>query len=184
MASRAGATMSSGRTAPGGSHAWIAGLVAGAVAGAAGALAWPTPPSAARQPIAFDHRLHVGDQQIACEVCHAFDAPAPFSGLPGIETCATCHSEPLGASAEEAKVVAAARSGAALAWEALWREPRHVFFSHRLHAGVARIACEACHPGIAEARAPPPRVRPIRMSDCLACHARAGGPSRCTACHR
>ena len=77
-----------------------------------------------------------------------------------------------------------AREGAALAWSPLYREPRHVFFSHRLHAGGAGIACERCHPGVADARAPPPRVRPIRMSDCLDCHAKAGAPGRCTACHR
>lgn len=184
MASRAGTTESSGRAAPGASHAWIAGLIAGALAGTAGALAWPRSPAPARQPVAFDHGLHAGELQIGCETCHAFDAAAPFSGLPGTDACATCHAEPLGTSAEEAKVVAAVRSGAALGWQPLWREPRHVFFSHRLHAGVAGIACAACHPGIAEARAPPPRVRPLGMSDCLACHARAGGPSRCTACHR
>jgi len=176
----------SGRDGGGGTprRALIAGAVAGVAAGAAAGLAWPVPRAAFVQPVAFDHRLHVREQQIACDVCHAFEAPSPFSGLPAIDVCAACHSEAQGRSAEEAKVVRAAQAGAALAWAPLWREPRHVFFSHRLHATRAGIACERCHPGIAEARAPPARVRPIRMDDCLECHAGAGAPARCTACHR
>lgn len=162
---------------------WIAGIVAGAVAGAALGLAWPRQ-SARPQPVTFDHRLHVRVVRLECATCHPFEAPAPFSGLPDVELCATCHAEPLGTSAEEAKVVEAARSGSGLAWTPLYREPRHVFFSHRLHTGAAGIACERCHGEIADARVPPARVRPLRMSDCLECHRSAGGPTRCTACHR
>jgi hypothetical protein len=162
---------------------WIAGIVAGAVAGAALGLASPREP-ARPQPVTFDHRLHVRDVQLECATCHPFEAPAPFSGLPDVATCATCHAEPLGTSAEEAKVVEAVRHGSGLAWSPLFREPRHVFFSHRLHAGTARIACERCHGAIADAREPPAHVRPLRMSECLECHRNAGGPTRCTACHR
>lgn len=165
-------------------RAFIVAVVAGAAIGGAVGLAWPGRRPAVVQPVAFDHRLHVRELEIACATCHAFVAPAPFSGLPGIEACASCHGEPLGTSAEEARVVAAAASGVGLAWRPLQREPRHVFFSHRLHAEVAGLACEACHPAFPDARAPPPRVPPIRMGDCLRCHERAGAPTRCTACHR
>lgn len=165
-------------------RALFAGLVAGAAIGSAVGLTWSGPPDAVAQPVAFDHRLHVHELEIACATCHAFDALAPFSGLPETETCASCHAESLGTSPEEAKVVAAARSGSRLAWAPLQRAPRHVFFSHRLHTEAARIACDDCHPAFADARAPPPRVPPIRMSDCLRCHERAGAPTRCTACHR
>jgi len=165
-------------------RALIAGLVAGAAIGSAVGLTWSGPPAAVTQPVAFDHRLHVREMEIACATCHAFAPPAPFSGLPETETCASCHAEPLGTSLEEAKVVAASKSGARLAWAPLQRVPRHVFFSHRLHTEAARIACDDCHPAFADARAPPPRVPPIRMSDCLRCHERVGAPTRCTACHR
>jgi hypothetical protein len=162
----------------------IAGVLVGAVVGAVAALAWPERRAAAEQPIAFDHRLHVRELEIDCALCHAFEEPAPYSGLPGLDACATCHAQPLGKRAEEAKVVRAVQAGAALPWAPLYREPSHVFFSHRLHATVAAIACARCHPSIADARAPPARVRPIRMGDCLECHAGAGAPARCTACHR
>ncbi len=179
--SRAGAEVGGGGS---GRRAALAGVVAGAVAGLAAGLAWPAPRAAGIQPIAFDHRLHAGEQQIACATCHAFEAPEPFSGFPGIDVCAACHSEPQGKSAEEAKIVRAVQAGTALVWTPLWREPWHVFFSHRLHAGAAAIACERCHGGIGDARAPPARVRPVRMGDCLGCHAGARAPTRCTACHR
>lgn len=182
MTSRTGA--SEGRSAAAGRRLWIAGLVVGAAIGSVVALASSEERAAVTQPIAFDHRLHVRELEIACATCHPFDASAPFSGLPSTETCATCHAEPLGTSAEEAQVVAAAKAGSEIAWAPLHREPAHVFFSHRLHADAARIACQECHPGFADVRAPPSRVRAIRMADCLRCHERAGAPTRCTACHR
>jgi hypothetical protein len=163
---------------------WIAGLFAGAAIGFVVGLMWSGPPAGVTQPVAFDHRLHVRELEIACATCHRFEPPAPFSGLPATESCATCHTEPVGTSAEEAKVVAAARSGSALAWAPLLREPPHVFFSHRLHVEAARLACDACHPAFADARSPPARARAIRMADCLRCHERASAPTRCTACHR
>ncbi|HSD19902.1 MAG TPA: cytochrome c3 family protein [Anaeromyxobacter sp.] len=180
----ASGTVANGGVAGASRRLWIAGLVAGAAIGAVAGLTWSGRPATVTQPVAFDHRLHVRDLEIACATCHPFDARAPFSGLPATESCASCHAEPLGTSAEEAKVVAAARSGSTLAWAPLHRQPPHVFFSHRLHVEAARIACDACHPTFADARSPPARVRAIRMADCLRCHLRAGAPTRCTACHR
>lgn len=162
----------------------LVGVVAGFLVGAVTALAWPERRPVVDQPVAFDHRLHARELEIDCATCHAFEEPAPFTGLPGIDACALCHSEPQGEGPEEAKVVRAVQSGAALPWESLYREPRHVFFSHRLHATVAGIECARCHPSMADARSPPARVRPIRMNGCLECHVTAGAETRCTACHR
>ncbi len=134
------------------------------------------------QPIAFDHRLHAKQNGIECSTCHAWSEA--FSGLPAADTCATCHAEPLGGTAEEAKLVTLLRAGGPLAWRPLFAEPRHVFFTHRRHVSIARIDCETCHRGIAEARAPPERVRRLRMQDCVGCHKRSGAPTDCTACHR
>ncbi len=155
-------------------------LAAGAV-GLAG-LAMPSP--RLRQPIAFDHRLHAKENGIECTTCHAFFGVETFSGLPAADTCAACHAEAIGQTAEEARLVSLLRAGEPLAWRPLFSEPRHVFFTHRRHVAVARIGCEACHGAFAEARAPPERVRRLRMQDCLGCHRQAGAAVDCTVCHR
>ena len=136
------------------------------------------------QPIAFDHRLHVEGNQLECSTCHVFYEHEAFSGLPGREVCAQCHEEQQGESAEEAKLVQLLASGAALEWRPLFRQPAHVFYSHRRHVGAARLECEACHGDIGRSEAPPGRVRPLQMEDCIDCHRRAGVSTECTACHR
>src|SRR5574341_292834 len=101
--------------------------------------------SEVKQPIAYDHRLHVGKLELDCDVCHETAAGGEVAGLPPLSTCATCHQEANGSSAEEKKVVEAVRAAREIPWARLYRLPRHVYFTHRRHVGVARIACEACH---------------------------------------
>lgn len=136
------------------------------------------------QPIAFNHRKHVKDLELACSTCHASYEKEAFSGLPDAETCGACHSEPQGKSPEEQKLVALLKSGAPLQWVSLFRQPAHVFYSHRRHVVAAKIDCPVCHGTIAASVAPPRSVRKLRMQDCLDCHRRAGVSTDCTACHR
>ncbi len=52
------------------------------------------------QPIAFSHRLHAGELQIACLYCHAGAERSRHAGIPAAGTCMNCHSfvtAPLGA---------------------------------------------------------------------------------------
>ena len=52
------------------------------------------------QPIAFSHRLHAGEMQIACMYCHAAAEVSRHAGIPPVGTCMNCHryvSAPLGA---------------------------------------------------------------------------------------
>ncbi len=179
-----------GVSAPSGSRHWpfaasAAGFFVSFVAtGAVGLAGLDAPSPRLRQPIAFDHRLHAKENGIECTTCHAFFGVETFSGLPAADTCAACHAEAMGQTAEEARLVSLLRAGEPLAWRPLFAEPRHVFFTHRRHVAVARIGCETCHGAFAEARAPPERVRRLRMRDCLGCHRQAGAAVDCTACHR
>lgn len=143
-----------------------------------------TPAAGGEQPVAFNHRMHVQDLGLECSECHAFYESEAFSGLPTAEDCAMCHAEPLGSSPEEAALVALIESGRAIAWKPLFRQPAHVFYSHRRHVVQAEIDCQECHGGIGESERPPLRVTPIDMDDCLDCHAREGASVACTACHR
>jgi hypothetical protein len=147
-----------------------------------GGLAFLRP--AVRQPIAFNHRKHVKELDLACSTCHVTVEKEAFSGLPDAEVCAFCHSEPQGKSEEEKKLIQLLKTGAPLEWVSLFRQPSHVFYSHRRHVVVAKIDCVVCHGSIAETTSPPGRVKRLRMEDCRSCHRRKGVSTDCTKCHR
>lgn len=46
---------------------------------------------APEQPIAFSHRLHAGDLQIACLYCHSGAEKSRHAGIPSASTCMNCH---------------------------------------------------------------------------------------------
>lgn len=144
--------------------------------------AFLTPP--VRQPIAFNHLKHVKDLDLACNTCHVTVETEAFSGLPSTEICAGCHAEAQGTTAEEKRLVKMIQEGAPIPWAALFRQPSHVFYSHRRHVVVAKLPCTECHGGIADSTSPPLRVRKLEMKDCLACHERKRVSTDCTACHR
>jgi hypothetical protein len=43
------------------------------------------------QPIAFSHRLHAGEMQIACLYCHSGAIRSRHAGIPSASTCMNCH---------------------------------------------------------------------------------------------
>jgi hypothetical protein len=147
---------------------------------------WFSTPRVARagQPIAFNHKKHVEELELACSTCHQFYEKETFSGLPGADICSSCHQEAVGKSKEEAKLVRLLQSGAPLEWTSLFRQPAHIFYSHRRHVVAARIQCATCHGSIAASTSPPQSVRRLQMQDCLDCHRRSGVATDCTTCHR
>lgn len=142
----------------------------------------PTKP--VHQPIAFNHRKHVEEASISCSTCHQYYETEAFSGLPAADVCAVCHLEPQGKSAEERKLVGLLKAGAPLDWKPLFRQPPHVYYSHRRHVVVAKLDCPVCHGEIAKTTAPPSRVKRLVMQNCIDCHRRRGVSAECTTCHR
>lgn len=136
------------------------------------------------QPIAFNHRLHAREQKIECSTCHQFYETEAFSGMPGADVCAMCHSEAIGKGEKEKKLVQLLSEGRPLLWNSLFRQPAHVYFSHRRHVVQAKLRCEQCHGAFASNTEPPPRVDRLTMADCVGCHERRSVASDCTTCHR
>ncbi len=136
------------------------------------------------QPIAFNHRKHVVENQLDCSTCHMFYEKETFSGLPDPDVCTPCHSTPQGKSAEEAKLVKLLQDQKPLVWNSVFREPAHIFFSHRRHVVKAQIKCERCHGNFAQTTSPPASVKKLRMADCIACHEEQNVSVDCTTCHR
>jgi hypothetical protein len=171
------------RSASAGSAAWTFPLFL-AASGVASFLAYgPLAREAIQQPIAFNHQRHV-EEGLECSACHTGCESQVSSGLPDAQVCALCHAEPQGEGAEEAKLVAALQAGDSLAWQSIFSQPPHVFFSHRRHVTVAGLECATCHGAIGESTAPPTERRALTMGQCIACHEKARASTDCTACHR
>ena len=166
-------------------------LLIGAIAVLAAAAGYAAGRSAFRptqrviQPIAFNHQKHAGELEIECRTCHELYESGSHAGLPTLETCQACHSEPLTKSPEERKIFDLAKAGKNDVFRKLFRLADHAFYTHRRHVVVAKLECQACHGNIAKTTSPPERAQVrISMAFCLGCHERAGASSDCTSCHR
>ena len=138
-----------------------------------------------RQPIAYNHSIHVRKLEMPCEHCHATAASSEVASLPPLSTCAACHQEANGDSPAEKMVVEAVRAGREIPWVRLYELARHVYFTHRRHVAVAGIACERCHGDMGSQTRPPSRpLVALTMDGCLACHRGQGASQECDACHR
>jgi hypothetical protein len=99
-----------------------------------------------KQPVAFSHALHGEEVGIGCDTCHFFYADGSWSGIPKLEVCANCHSEILGESAEEKKLVTEyIQKKKEVEWGLYFRQPQCVSFSHSSHVRRANLSCETCH---------------------------------------
>lgn len=66
------------------------------------------------QPVAYSHRLHAGELEIACQYCHAGAERSRHAGIPAASVCMNCHrfvSAPR--SAVRAEELAAEKEGRA-----------------------------------------------------------------------
>ena len=98
------------------------------------------------QPLQFSHVVHTETAGQSCTDCHRFDADGRFLGIPALETCAACHSEPLGDSADEQRLVQDfIRPGREIPWRVYARQPDLTWFPHAQHVRLAELACERCH---------------------------------------
>lgn len=197
------------------SHGWVAfavGLVLALILG------WRVFPSLMQkeltQPIAFNHQLHLKEYGISCSECHIMQGTGNFVGLPSTETCAVCHFEPQGSSAEEAKLINDyIKPGREIRseWLIYQKQPDNVFFSHSAHylANCTRChetkfatqeaLCIRCHLPMHEMTTPPV-YRENRLSgysehtmimwECESCHAqpehleRSAANNACFVCHK
>jgi hypothetical protein len=139
--------------------------------------------SKAGQPISFNHKKHV-DQGLECDACHRYYKTQSFSGLPSIAICLECHKEPITSNPEEEKIRQYEKKKEQIPWRHIYGEPDHVFFSHRRHVVLGKIACQTCHGNIAQSEKPPskPWVK-MTMSWCMNCHRKSKATNDCLACH-
>lgn len=136
------------------------------------------------QPIQFNHRKHK-DQGVTCDVCHKYYNRQAASGIPTVRDCLLCHEEPLTKSPEEEKIRKFARENQEIPWNRLYRQPTHVYFSHRRHVALSGLPCERCHGSIGVSTRPP-RHRAVNqnMDFCMNCHKKMKASNDCLVCHK
>lgn len=120
------------------------------------------------QPVEFDHRHHVVDDQIDCLYCHNEAETSPYAGLPPTELCMGCHAQVWNESELLEPVRRSYFSGLPIPWRRVHRLADFVFFDHSVHVTYG-IGCVRCH-GRVDRMARVYQVAPLTMGWCLDCH--------------
>ncbi len=143
------------------------------------------PKNEIRQPLQYNHKVHVETAGLACQDCHASVLSSASATIPSLETCSTCHSEPISKSPEEGKLLKFVTEGKEIPWKRVYSVPDHVYFSHRRHVTKAGLECNVCHGNVQEFTKPvtAPFV-PVTMENCMKCHRENNVTNDCLTCHR
>ncbi len=111
------------------------------------------------QPIAFSHKIHAGDNKIACQYCHPTTEKSKHASIPDAMLCMNCHkniqSGTLTKETEISKIYKAvgfdpetmSYTGETnpIKWVKVHNMPDHVFFSHQQHVVAGKLECKQCH---------------------------------------
>jgi hypothetical protein len=104
-----------------------------------------------RQPIDFNHALHLEQVDDSCESCHFFREDGSYSGVPTLAQCVDCHEEMQGESPEEQKFIEEyVAKDKEVPWLIYSKQPDCVFFSHVAHVKMGQMDCVTCHGHIGE----------------------------------
>lgn len=120
------------------------------------------------QPIAFDHRHHVRDDEIDCRFCHLFAERSRYAGVPPTELCIGCHNQVWNDSPLLRPLRESAFSGEPIRWRRVYQLPDFVRFDHSAHVRRG-VGCSSCH-GRVDLMASVYRPVPTTMAWCLDCH--------------
>jgi len=136
---------------------------------------------APKQPLEFNHKVHVTDQKQTCSSCHAETGSGELVDLPGVPKCMTCHASMAPRTSAEKKLAAFAKQNRDVDWVRVYQIPTFVRFSHRQHA-QAGTKCDVCH-GPVESRVSLRREKQLSMGECMTCHRETNASIDCGSCH-
>ena len=121
-----------------------------------------------RQPVAFDHHLHVEQVGLDCRYCHTFVDRSEHSNVPDAGTCMNCHSMIKPESVALGPIRESYNSGEPIPWVRVHKTPDYVFFNHSVHVNRG-ISCVECHGQINLMREVY-HAQSLSMAFCLDCH--------------
>jgi hypothetical protein len=135
-----------------------------------------------KQPIAFSHKIHAGDNKIACEYCHSYARRAGVAGIPTVQRCMGCHKITAADKPEVQKLQKYWNQKQPIQWVKVTSMPDYVYFEHAPHIR-SNIRCQTCH-GPVETMEQTEEIDALIMSRCLACHRTEKASIDCVTCHR
>jgi predicted CXXCH cytochrome family protein len=138
-------------------------------------------PVAPDQPIPFSHKIHSGDQKMACITCHKQTRSGENLLLPQAQFCMTCHTTVAADKPAIQKLAQYASSGDPIQWVRVYDLPSFVTFSHSTHMS-ANVTCTECH-GPVETREAVAREIEWNMPRCFSCHQKTKAATACDTCH-
>lgn len=137
-------------------------------------MAWVRTPNVTRryapvkQPIPFDHRLHVTGFKIDCRYCHASVERSATAGIPPVSLCVPCHSGTWLRSPQLAPVQQSLAANRPVQWNRVDILPDFVYFNHAIHVAKG-VGCESCH-GRVDRMGQVYQAEPLTMNWCVSCH--------------
>ena len=166
-----------------------------------------------KQPIDFNHAVHLEAVSDGCNSCHYFEKDGSFTGMPDLSKCVDCHESAQTDNPEEIKFVDEyVTPGIEVPWLNYSKQPDCVFFSHAAHVMGAGMSCESCHGDIGTSehtrvyeenrltgysrdiwgksisrlgKPEPGAPLPMKMNDCAKCHEKkTGRKGACFQCHK
>lgn len=139
----------------------------------------PAPPP--QQPIPFSHKLHAGQYELTCALCHPNPEPGEKMSIAGPGTCMECHSTIRAESEAIRKLASLASGGREVRWARVYQIPTYVFFSHKAHRESGSL-CADCH-GAVQERDQLSLETDISMGGCMSCHRAKNASNDCKYCH-
>lgn len=138
-----------------------------------GGVAWVFPTIsnegyAPEQPIPFSHKLHAGDNKIACAYCHSGVEKSRHATIPSMNVCMNCHTVVKPDSPYIQKLKQTYAEGKTLEWVRVHELPDFVYFPHKRHVAKG-VSCETCH-GDVKKMDRIVQFAPLTMGWCMECH--------------
>ena len=139
-------------------------------------------PKSPKQPMAFSHKIHTGDNQIPCLYCHVNARRSIVAGIPSVQRCVGCHESIPSDKPGIEKLKEYWDRKEAIRWAKVTWMPDFVFFEHWPHIR-ADLKCQTCH-GRVETMDQMEQVNSLTMDFCVACHRERKASIDCATCHR
>lgn len=135
------------------------------------------------QPIQYSHKIHAGQNGIACQYCHSGAYKSKTAGVPSANVCMNCHkyiqSGALTGKEEIAKIYKAldynpetqeyGKNPKAIEWVRVHNLPDLTYFNHSQHVVAGKVECQTCHGPVQEMDIVK-QFAPLTMKWCVDCH--------------
>jgi hypothetical protein len=135
------------------------------------------------QPIKFSHKIHAGENAIACMYCHSSADKGKMAGVPSANVCMNCHkgiqSGTQTGTEEISKIYAAldydpntqkyGPNQKPIRWVRVHNLPDFAYFNHSQHVVAGKQECQTCHGPVEEMDVIKQHSR-LTMEWCVNCH--------------